>query len=222
MKKRKIVLIGVVVIGSCFSIGAATGIQISAEIKSQTIYVNGDKSVNEVISYNDTTYVPLRKLGEMLGEHINYSDRNIYIGEASLISPVNNNQPFWIELEGWTTEITDNDMLELVRQDDTAACVAKKVKLDIEEQIPQEIGKKLLNDYKDIDGTINISKVLNREDKTVLYFEVNYIKNGEAFQELMSCIIDSNNTTCIYMLAKEEVDIAQLRDDMETILDQLT
>lgn len=74
MKKQKFILTAVVALGLCFSVGAATGVKISAELKNQPMQVNGTSVTKEVITYNNTTYVPLRQVGEMLGASVGYQD----------------------------------------------------------------------------------------------------------------------------------------------------
>ncbi len=70
----------------CLGIGAATGIKINAELKQQRITVNGKEITKQVVTYQDTIYVPLRDFANMLGTHVDYKDGTIYVeGNSSAI-----------------------------------------------------------------------------------------------------------------------------------------
>ena len=79
MRNQKFIVTAIVALGLCFSVGAATGVKISAELKNQAMKVNGTSTSKEVISYNNTTYVPLRQIGEMLDAKIDYKDGTVIV-----------------------------------------------------------------------------------------------------------------------------------------------
>lgn len=65
------------------TIGAATGVKISAELKPQNVIVDGSNHNQSVISYKGSTYVPLRSFGDLLGVKVDYKNGNIYLGDSS-------------------------------------------------------------------------------------------------------------------------------------------
>lgn len=83
MRNQKFIVTAIVALGLCFSVGAATGVKISAELKNQAMKVNGTSTSKEVISYNNTTYVPLRQVGDMLGVPVDYKEGVVIIGNDS-------------------------------------------------------------------------------------------------------------------------------------------
>lgn len=63
------------------TVGAATGSKITAELRNQQVQYKGITSNQKVISYNGSTYVPLRSFGEMVEIPVRYSDGIVYMGE---------------------------------------------------------------------------------------------------------------------------------------------
>jgi len=101
--KSLIMLVGCVSI--CSAVFGATGMKISAELKQQKIVCNGSEQVKQIVSYNGTTYVPLRQFGEMTGISINYNNGIIYVGENNTIAaPVKSDKKkFTFTINGVTT-----------------------------------------------------------------------------------------------------------------------
>lgn len=56
---------------------------ISATMKSQDIAYKGNNMKQEVIVYNDTTYVPLRSFSEIVGVPVDYKNGVIYLGDSA-------------------------------------------------------------------------------------------------------------------------------------------
>lgn len=83
MNNKKWIGILVVALGMSFTLGAASGQKITAELKNQGIVVKGNKVEKQVISYNETTYVPLREFSSLLQEKVDYKDGLIYLGEVA-------------------------------------------------------------------------------------------------------------------------------------------
>lgn len=77
--KKLVIFIGVLLAG--VTIGAATGSKITAELRSQKVNYNGSLSNQQVISYNGSTYVPLRSFGELIDIPVSYSNGVVYMGE---------------------------------------------------------------------------------------------------------------------------------------------
>ena len=102
-RKSLLVLLASVSVGSM--VFGATAQKISAELKQQKIVCNGSEQIKQVVSYNGTTYVPLRQFGEMTGTAINYSNGIIYVGENNTITaPVKaDKKKFTFTINGVTT-----------------------------------------------------------------------------------------------------------------------
>lgn len=78
-------LVTCVALSMVVTVGAITNKTISATMKQQTIVTQGKKVSEDVIVYQDTTYVPLRELGKLMNVAVDYKDQTIYLG-----SPQNN------------------------------------------------------------------------------------------------------------------------------------
>lgn len=78
MKKIAVLL---ATLSIAFTVGAATGTRISAMLQNQRIYVNGNYYTERVISYNGTTYVPLRRFSNFLEVPVDYRNNVIYVGD---------------------------------------------------------------------------------------------------------------------------------------------
>ena len=104
MRNKKFILTAIAALGLCFSVGAATGVKISAELKKQVINVGGKESTNEVIAYEGTTYVPLRQVGNMLGAKVEYKDGVIYLGEEKV-------ETGWVPVETENVAAFQNEKL---------------------------------------------------------------------------------------------------------------
>jgi len=79
--KKGLLFIGILLIA--FTVGAATGTKITAELRNQSINYNGNLSGQQVISYKGTTYVPLKAFSSLVGVSVNYKDGIVYLGEDS-------------------------------------------------------------------------------------------------------------------------------------------
>lgn len=77
---KRSVLIGLIVGVSCVSVGAVTGSKITATLIQQPIVSGNNTSIKQAISYNNTTYVPLREFSAMTGTSVDYKNGIIYIG----------------------------------------------------------------------------------------------------------------------------------------------
>lgn len=140
MKKQKFILTAAVALGLCFSVGAATGIKISAELKNQPMKVNGTSVTKEVITYNNTTYVPLRQAGEMLGASVSYENGVVVLegaqAESSWAIMGSEDAPYYVNTklnaELYIMDETDdgvpiNAWLETVKSDDTVTVKSKSM-----------------------------------------------------------------------------------------------
>lgn len=67
-------ILGIIATVFISTVGMAEGISKSIDVvmNSINIVVNGNKLDKETILYNDTTYVPLRAIAEMLGKDVKY------------------------------------------------------------------------------------------------------------------------------------------------------
>lgn len=83
MKHRKYLLMGLVIVGTSYSIGAATGTKITAMLKNQGMIINGKATNKEVIMYKETTYLPLRQIGEMLNVPVDYKNGQVILGKSN-------------------------------------------------------------------------------------------------------------------------------------------
>lgn len=88
MKKRG-VLIACLALGTTVSVSAFTHKVISANIKSQTISYKGNITNQEVIEYNNTTYVPLRSFSELVGIPVDYQNGSIHLGATTTNANMN-------------------------------------------------------------------------------------------------------------------------------------
>lgn len=69
-----------------FTVGAATGTKITAELQSKTINCNGNISSQQAITYKGTTYLPLRSLASLMNTSVDYKNGVIYIGESGSVT----------------------------------------------------------------------------------------------------------------------------------------
>jgi len=74
------ILIGSTITGA--TAFAASGTSIKAVIQKVNLYVDGTKKTTaNAITYNNTTYVPVRSMSSALGQNVALSDNNLYIGK---------------------------------------------------------------------------------------------------------------------------------------------
>ncbi|PYE51518.1 hypothetical protein HUB98_05835 [Paenibacillus barcinonensis] len=74
------ILIGSTITGA--TAFAASGTSVKAVIQKINLYVDGTKKTTaNVITYNNTTYVPVRSMSSALGQNVALRDNNLYIGK---------------------------------------------------------------------------------------------------------------------------------------------
>ncbi|SDM15450.1 Copper amine oxidase N-terminal domain-containing protein [Paenibacillus sp. OK060] len=74
------ILIGSTITGA--TAFAASGISVKAVIQKVNLYVDGTKKTTaNAITYNNTTYVPVRSMSSALGQNVALRDNNLYIGK---------------------------------------------------------------------------------------------------------------------------------------------
>ena len=74
------ILIGSTITGA--TAFAASGTSVKAIIQKINLYVDGTKRTTaHAITYNNTTYVPVRSLSSALGQNVALRDNNLYIGK---------------------------------------------------------------------------------------------------------------------------------------------
>lgn len=79
---KKGVLVVCIALSMTLTVSAFAYKAISANMKSQDITYAGHTVNQEVIVYNDTTYVPLRNFSELVGVPVDYKDGIIYLGDT--------------------------------------------------------------------------------------------------------------------------------------------
>ena len=90
MKKRNLLIV-------CLGLGIGITVQaysfgkISAQKQAQNISYQGNTTRQEVIVYNNTTYVPLRDFSNLVGTPVEYKNRTIYLGNNTNAQEVINN-----------------------------------------------------------------------------------------------------------------------------------
>lgn len=88
MKKRGI-LVACLALGTTVTVSAFTHKVVSANMKTQAISYKGSILNQEILTYNNTTYVPLRNFSELVGMPIDYKNGTIYLNDTP--SNSNNN-----------------------------------------------------------------------------------------------------------------------------------
>lgn len=74
------ILIGSTITGA--TAFAASGTSVKAVIQKINLYVDGTKKTTaNAITYNNTTYVPVRSMSSALGQNVALRDNNLYIGK---------------------------------------------------------------------------------------------------------------------------------------------
>lgn len=79
--KMRGALVACLVLGMTVSVSAVAHKVISANMKPQTIVHNGNRTNEEVIVHDNTTYVPLRNFSELVGVPVEYKEGTIYLGD---------------------------------------------------------------------------------------------------------------------------------------------
>lgn len=166
--KKKMFWVVVISLGASFSLGAATGVKITAELKQQNIIQAGKTMSKEVVAYKGTTYVPLREFANLVGVNINYKDGNIYLGDDTNTPSIasynyNNPAPIGTPQIGYSSDyktgkytaeiritevIRGNEALEILKANNKYGTLIG----DNEEYLIAKISAKILTMEKD--GTI--------------------------------------------------------------------
>ncbi|WP_337034817.1 stalk domain-containing protein [Paenibacillus illinoisensis] len=78
------ILIGSTITGA--TAFAANTTPIKAVIQKINLYVDGNKKATaNAITYNNTTYVPVRSMGKAIGEKVSLKGENLYIGKQPTV-----------------------------------------------------------------------------------------------------------------------------------------
>lgn len=76
------------------TVGAATGSKITAELRNQQVQYKGITSTQKVISYNGSTYVPLKSFGELIDIPVSYNKGIIYLGSSTTETYLSDLNPY--------------------------------------------------------------------------------------------------------------------------------
>lgn len=108
------ILIGSTITGA--TAFAATGTPIKAVIQKISLYVDGtEKSTANAITYNNTTYVPVRSIGKAIGENVTLRGYDLYIGKVPKLNITESQAVKMVkEKYGFTTypQIVEVDYIE--------------------------------------------------------------------------------------------------------------
>ncbi|MDT0124187.1 stalk domain-containing protein [Paenibacillus sp. RRE4] len=81
--KLKGLVIGILIGSTITGATAFAGTPIKAAIQKLNLYVDGTKKSNvSAITYNNTTYVPVRSMSTALGKNVTLREDNLYIGKT--------------------------------------------------------------------------------------------------------------------------------------------
>lgn len=97
------------------TLGAASGVKISATLQNQAISYNGSLSGQQVISYNSTTYVPLRSFSNLVNIPVDYKNSTIYLGGNNTVTAPAKQTKFTFSINGVSTGASyDNEDVAIV------------------------------------------------------------------------------------------------------------
>lgn len=82
MKKRVLGTI-VVCLGMSFSLGAATAVKITAELKNIGVVANNTTHNMNAVVYNGTTYVPVKEFCNIIGTEFEFRDNSLYLDQSN-------------------------------------------------------------------------------------------------------------------------------------------
>lgn len=82
--RKSLLFIGTLLIA--FTIGAAAGTKITAELQNKSISYNGNLSSRKVISYKGSTYVPLKEFSTLTNISLDIKNGVIYLGENNTVT----------------------------------------------------------------------------------------------------------------------------------------
>ncbi len=207
--KKKFMVAGVIALSLCFSLGAATGIKIQAELMNQKMNVNGKEYVKEIISYKGKTYVPLRDLGNMLNVPIDYKEGIVYVGKEA---PADE----WVEVE-------DGDELEYtttwINEGLSAVCLTtiSKVYLDFPLTAQGQLEALIVNEHNTGAMIINKSSIEKIGDKEIIYIEA----DAEDMPFIASYqVLDNGKVITIILFKEDGSDPSSLKDQLMRILSE--
>ncbi|MGL5677676.1 MAG: hypothetical protein ACRDDX_14800 [Cellulosilyticaceae bacterium] len=159
MKKQFGKYVLVACMASATTLIAATP-TISAILKKQEINYEGNVSTKEVVSYNNTTYVPLREFSKLVGIPVDYKNGIIYLGDNTSSSyDYNNPAPIGTKqvTTGWHPDIgtytVELEVKEVTRGKEAFELIEKQNKpmaslRDGEEFLIVKVSIKMLNSEK--------------------------------------------------------------------------
>lgn len=101
--KKMVLVIGCSCLMTGTVVGATVGTKITAQLLQMKIVKDNQQVLKDtkVISYNGSTYVPLRAFGEVTGVAIDYKDGTVYLGNNNTSSTENTTEsvsPYWTTL----------------------------------------------------------------------------------------------------------------------------
>lgn len=115
--KRFIIIVGMLCLVSGTVLGATVGTKITAQLLQMKIVKDNQQVLKDTktISYNNSTYVPLRAFGDVTGVKIDYKDGVIYLGDNNTIinAPSETINPYWtilpsLDKNASVTKITES------------------------------------------------------------------------------------------------------------------
>lgn len=214
MKKGKIFLTMGLVAIIATTVGAATGIKISAELLKQNLVLNGEQNVEEVINYKGTTYVPLRKLSTMLGAQVSYNDGTIYVvGEGF--------EEFSVAIpKDWQGAGTETGYIYL--ESDKYSATAS-IGVDISE----EYGSLTIDDYAQLitdtyttDGAvIEVQSIEEVAGKKIAYFEIAESTELGSGKNIEAYLIEGEEVYQIVIVKDDNGEVKELKDELLKIVE---
>ncbi|ADZ82403.1 hypothetical protein [Cellulosilyticum lentocellum] len=207
MKKKHFIAVGIIALSLCFSLGAATGIKIQAELMNQKMNINGKEQVKETISYKGKTYVPLRDLGNMLNVPVDYKNGIVYVGKEELVDE-------WIEVD-------DEDGLEYTTMWENkklnAICLTTigEVYPDAPLTAKGQLEALIVNENDKGSMKINKSSIEKIGDKEIIYIEAE-ISDTPIIAGYQ--VYDSGSVYTVIMLKQDDSNPSGLKDELMRIL----
>lgn len=97
------------------TLGAVTTTKkITAELKGQNIVLSGSVQTQQIISYNGTTYVPLRSFANLVGTQVDYKNGNIYLGEQTTSTKPVTTKKYNFKVDGAEVSDSRGDQVAIV------------------------------------------------------------------------------------------------------------
>lgn len=82
--KKILLFVGTLLVA--FTVGAATGTKITAELQNKSVSYNGNLSSQKVISYKGNTYVPIKEVSTLLNVPLEVKNNVIYLGSDNIVT----------------------------------------------------------------------------------------------------------------------------------------